>query len=263
MQIIQKILLITIATIVICGYFLKFSKKSNIDSNTQKTLIIGTAGGYAPFVSMNAQGEYEGFDIDFANALAKDLNYNLEIKDLGSMTSLFIALEQGKIDAIIWALSITAERLDKVAMIRYQGENTTSFPLIFWEKTPNNATSINELQGATICVEPTSCQEAVLNKYDFITKLPTSHVDDALLSIMYNKADGALIEPAIAKKFHDKYPQIKILDLPLSPEDQIQGIGIAVKKNNIELIKQLRKAINNLEEKNIISDLEIKWNIAS
>lgn len=263
MQTIQKIVLITIATIALGVYFLTPFKKSNTDTNAKKTFIVGTAGGYAPFVSINAQGVYEGFDIDFAQALAQNMNVELEIKDLGSMTSLFIALEQGKIDAIIWALSITPQRLDKVAMIRYQGENTASFPLMFWEKIPNNVTSINDMAHAAICVEPTSCQEAVLNKYSNITKLPTTHVDDALLNIMYNKADAALVEPAIAKKFQTKYPQIKILDLPLAPEDQIQGIGIAVKKDNLALIQQLKQTVANLEEQDIIRVLETKWDIAS
>ncbi|MBI2345029.1 transporter substrate-binding domain-containing protein [Candidatus Dependentiae bacterium] len=170
----------------------------------KKKLIIGTAGGYAPFVSMNDLGTYEGFDIDIAQAIAENMNIELEIKDIGSMSSLFIALEQGKIDAIIWALSITQERINKVTMVRYQGDNTKSYSIMCWKQTPYNATSINELKNTTICVEAGSCQEVALNKYPFIKKLSINHVDDGLLNIQYQKADGVLVEPTIAKKFKKK-----------------------------------------------------------
>ena len=53
----------------------------------------------------------------------------LIIKDLGSMTPLFIALENESIDAIIWGLSIIQERLKKVEMIRYQGDTVTTYAL--------------------------------------------------------------------------------------------------------------------------------------
>lgn len=260
MQTIKKIFLALIGVAII-GVYLKTNQKKS--SSRKETLIIGTASGYAPFVSLNQNGEYEGFDIDVAQALAQDMDMNLEIKDLGSMSSLFIALEQGKIDAIIWGLSITQERLNKVAMIRYQGEDTKTFPLIFWENIPNGAQTIDQLNDCTICTEIGSCQEGVINRYNFINILPVNHVDDALLNIQYKKADGAIVEPAIAKKFQAKYPQIKVLDLPLAPQDQIQGIGIAVKKNNTQLTEKIEASIKNLEQNQTISTLEKKWAIAS
>jgi polar amino acid transport system substrate-binding protein len=261
MQTIKKIFLALTIITVIGLYFIKQPKISQISD--KKTLIIGTAGGYAPFVSVNQYGEYEGFDIDIAKALAKDMEMNLEIKDLGSLSSLFIALEQGKIDAIIWALSITQDRLKKVAMIRYQGEDTKSFSLIFWETIPNNAKNIIDLKGTTICTEIGSCQEGIINKYHFINKLPINTIDEALLNIQYKKADGAIVEAAIAKKFQAKYPQIKILELPLADEDQIEGIGIAIKKENTALIEKINKSVKNLEERKVVTTLEAQWNIAS
>jgi arginine transport system substrate-binding protein len=258
MQTIKKIFL-ALTVITIIGVYLT-TKKTSSKSN-KKRFIIGTNGGYAPFVSVNPQGDYEGFDIDVAKALAQEMDYDLKIKDLGSMSSLFIALEQGKIDAIIWGLSITQERLKKIAMIRYQGEDTKIFSLIFWENIPNNATTINDLHDLTICTETGSCQETVLNKYNFIKKLPVNQIDDALLNIQYKKADGAIVEPAIAKKFQNKYPQIKILELPLEDQDQIQGIGIAVKKENKRLIEKIQTSVKNLEKRQVIADLKTKWKI--
>ena len=104
--------------LLLVGVVAYFAMKQNA-SRDESQLIVGIAAGYAPFVSINQAGEYEGFDIDIAHALAEQLGKKLVLKDLGSMTSLFMALDQNKIDLIAWGLSITSQRLEKVAMIHY------------------------------------------------------------------------------------------------------------------------------------------------
>ena len=183
------------------------------------------------------------------------------IKDLGSMAPLFIALEQGSINAIIWGIAITKERLDRVSFVRYQGDNTTSYPLIFWKKIPTGVTSLNDMQGMTICVEPASSQDNALNCYTGIIKKSVEKVDDALLNIQYGKADAALVEQSIAKKFKTKYPEIVSLDIPLTPELQEFGMGIAIKKNNNELKQRVETAIIELTKDGIIEALAKKWGI--
>lgn len=256
----KNLIIVLLILIIITGIYLFKSKNSNL-SNSAQTLIIGTASGYAPFVSVNADGDYEGFDIDVAQALARQLNLKLEIRDLGSMTPLFMALEQGSIDLIIWGISITQDRLKKVALIRYWGEDTKSFPMIFWKQIPENIKSINDMQNLTVCVEPASAQDSVLSKYNFIDRKFTEKIDDALLNIQYNKADAALVEPAIAAKFKTKYPEIKTLNIPLAPEDQIQGMGIVVKQNNLKLITQVQQAITELTNTGEIKKFAEQWGI--
>jgi polar amino acid transport system substrate-binding protein len=258
----NKLLLGIIIFMLVCfGYMLFKNSCIKEDDYTKDTFIVGTAAGYAPFVSINATGAYEGFDIDIAQAVANAMGMQLEIKDLGSMTSLFMALDQGSIDAIIWGLSITQDRLKKVAMIRYQGDTTIAYPLIFWQKIPESVKSIDDMKGMTICVEPTSSQDVVLSKYSFIKKVPTEKVDDALLMIQYGKANAALVEPAIAKKFQQKYPEIMMLDLSLTPEDQVDGIGIAIKKDNTSLIEQVQRAVDAMQASGLIQQYEARWGI--
>ncbi len=256
----KRIPLITCLLILI-AVSIYFAKKSKSPSRNNTALVIGTAAGYAPFVSINSQGQYEGFDIDVAHALAQKMNKELIIKDLGSMAPLFIALEQGSIDAIIWGLSVTQNRLEKVAMVRYSGEKTTSYPLIFWKTIPAKIKSIDDMQNMTIAVEPASAQDVVLRSYSFIITKPTEKVDDALLNIQYGKTDAAFVEPAIANKFKKKYPEIQLLDIPLTPENQVNGIGIAIKKDNDQLINQIQQAVDQLNRDGIIKQLEQKWNI--
>jgi arginine transport system substrate-binding protein len=259
MKLYKYVIVIVFLIFAITGYFVFKKSNSKVDTST---FTVGTAAGYAPWVSINEKGEYEGYDIDVIKAIAKQMNKKLILKDLGSMSSLFMALEQNKIDAIIWGMSITQDRLDKMIMIRYQGDTTKSFPLLFWKKIPEEITSINDMKGKKICVEPASSQDTVLSKYPFINKIQTEKVDDALLNIQYDKADAAFVEPAIAKKFKNKYPQIQIIDVLLAPEDQEYGFGICIKKENVDLSDQVKQAIDILLQENIIQEYESKWKIS-
>ena len=253
---------VSILTFVCIGGWYIFSKQSTSASEAF-CLRVGTAAGYAPFVSINEQGEYEGFDIDVINAVAQQMGRSLVLHDLGSMTALFTSLQQGTIDVIIWGLSITQERCEKVAMIHYQGQLTSSYQLIFWDTLPKGVRVIDDMSGMTVCVEPHSAQDAVMRSYPSIAPLYTEKVDDALLNIQYGKADAAFVEPAIAKKFKNKYSNIQILDVPLRPDDYVQGIGIVVRKEDKELIASLRQAVESVKATGTLTALECKWDVAS
>ncbi|MFT6765386.1 MAG: ABC-type amino acid transport substrate-binding protein [Alteromonas naphthalenivorans] len=248
----MKKIIMVVALLGLCiGCLLSIKKNQKNNS-----LTVGIAANYAPWISINSQNEYEGFDIDVIKAVAQEMNVPLVLNDLGSMSSLLIALDQGKVDAVIWGMSIVPERLKKMAMVRYQGEVVTSYPLLFWNSIPKNITSIKDLKNKIVCVEPASSQDTVLKKYSYINKLVTEKIDDALLNIQYGRADAAFVEPAIANKFVKKYPEIKTLDVLLDKEDQVQGVGICIKKNNIKLINQLEQAAQSLNQNGTIKVFE-------
>lgn len=257
----MKAIIFSIITLVITGLIIVPGCTNKTNNSNERTLTVGIASGYAPFVSLNERGNYEGFDIDVINDVAQKTNRSLKLVDLGSMSSLFMALNQGSIDAIIWGLSITQDRCAKVAMINYFGEATTSYPLLFWNNIPQNIRSAENMQEMTVCVEPGSAQENALKGYSFKNIMTCEKIDDALLNIQFGKADAALVEPAIAKKFMRRYSEIKTLELPLSPDLQEQGIGIALKKDNIFLIQELTQAVESLKQEGRITNFAGKWGI--
>ncbi len=251
--------MIVVLMMSITIYF--FVQKSVTKDDT--FFVIGTAAGYAPFVSVNSFGEYEGFDIDVAKAVANQLGKKLVIKDLGCMASLFMALDQGMIDVIIWGISITQDRLAKVAMIHYYGTPQIAHPLIFWKTIPANIKTLDDMACKIVCVEPASSHAAVVAKFPKIQTMPTEKIDDALFLIQYGKADAAFVEPAIAQKFKNKYSEIKMVDVPFPVEDQVQGGGIVIKKNNKQLIEKVFQAVEQLKLTGVIAELEQRWEIPS
>ncbi len=85
----------------------------SVQAKDWKKVRIGIEGAYPPFSSINAQGEPQGFDIDVALALCKEMGASckLIVQDWDGMIPALLAK---KYDAIIASMSITAERKKKV-----------------------------------------------------------------------------------------------------------------------------------------------------
>lgn len=238
-------------------YFFKTKESKNINE-----LIIGTASGYAPYVSINPQGKYEGFDIDVAEEIAKRMNKKLVLKDMGSMVPLMLSLKNGSVDLLIWALEINQTRLKEMEMVQYQGGNITSYPMIFWKEIPAGISSLEDLKKypeAQICVEPGSSQEKFLNRFDFINKKPMEKVVDMVMDLKYGKSMAAMIDPAVLKDVTSKSPELKVLQIPLDSDSMSYGNGICIKKGNTELAEQIRTIIAVMKADGTMKKLEQKW----
>lgn len=229
-----------------------------------ESFVVGTTSGYAPYVSLDDQGQYVGFDIDVAKALAGKLKRELVIKDLGSMPSLFLALKLGKIDAIIWAISITEERQKQVEMIYYQGEKVTSLPLLFWKKIPTGVSSLEDLAKdptATLCVEAGSFQESVAQKIPGLGLKQVDKVMDAILELKFGKVTATMIDPSLLPTYKKQFNELQVVATPLAPEMQSYGNGICIAKKQQTLIDEVRKAVEDLQKGGTITKLEKKWNL--
>lgn len=226
--------------------------------------VVGTTSGYAPYVSLDAQGKYEGFDIDLAELLAKKLNKKLVLKDLGSMPSLMLALKQGKIDTLIWAVSITEDRLKNIEMVYYQGDKMIEMPFLFWNKIPEGITSIADLgkdSKKAVCAEAGSFQEDVLKKFSGVNIKNVDKITDAIMEIKFGKSFSTTVDPSLLPRFQAQYPEIKVLNLPLPTSAQSLGNGIGISKSNQELAAQVRKAVDELIAEGKIAELEKKWKL--
>lgn len=239
---------------------------ASLFASTQETkpLVMGTASGYAPFVSLNEKGNYEGFDIDISNEIARKLGRRLVFKDCGSMPSLMLALKQKKVDAIIWGISITENRLKNMELVYYQGDLEDSVPLIFWKEIPENIKVLSDLgknQKKPISIEAGSYQEDIFKTCPNIGLKYFDGINDVILDLKYGKSLATAIDPPLISRFQEKYPELKVLTLSLPKEMQSQGNGIGINKENRNLAQKVKNAIEELREEGMILQLEKKWGL--
>lgn len=73
-------------------------------------LVLGTDPTFAPFEFRGADGQFQGFDIDIARAVAKDLGVKLEVRPVGFGALMPQSVTSGRVDVALSAITITAER---------------------------------------------------------------------------------------------------------------------------------------------------------
>ena len=255
---------------LIAALFILYKKYyTQVNANNrlaQESLVVGMMSGWAPFMVINQQGAYEGFDVDVAEAIAKKMGKKLVIKDFGSLAPLFVALEQGQIDLLMSGLGITESRLQKLSMVKYSGEDIASFYLVFWNKIPQGITSIQDLKKfpkAQVCVEPGSFLERFLDSLDFVQQKPISGTSEMIMDIKYGKSLAALLEPSVVSMAMKKCPELKKLAIPVPKKFQVFGTGIAIKKENKDLTRKIETILQGLKSDNSIQKCETKWEIGS
>ncbi len=229
-------------------------------ASTQDSIILGTMSGWPPFVSLNNKGEYEGFDIDVAQEIARRLKKKLIIKDMDT-AALITALDRGSVDFIMTGLDITTERLQKIAMIPYQGEPIVELPLVFWKEIPKGVRSLADIRtipNAVICVESGSSQESILRQYQGF-EIRSSEPLASIMELQYGKALAVLLERKLLNTLKKKFSQLVDIPIPLDEKNKMLGCGIGIKKSNSALTKLIESIIADLKQNGFLAQKEKRW----
>lgn len=242
--------------------FYAFSISTNLEEAPRSSsLVVGLQSGYPPFEYIDTNGKIVGFDLDMAQHIADKLGKKLVIKDM-DFEGTILSLKQGKIDLILSGMNITPSRLKEIDMVGYHGEAVTSLSLIFWEKIPSGVQSLEDLanvSNAYISVESGSVSEQFMHHFPNVKVKSFQGALNPLLDVKYGKSVANLVEPDVAHYLKSKYPEIKVLSVPLSQEDYILGFGIGIKKGNQDLVKQVQSIVAELKEKGELQKLEKQW----
>ena len=99
--------IISIATLLIVG----LSFAGCVEDENK--IIIGTSADFPPFEYINDNGTIVGFDVEMTTKILEAAGYTVEVKDI-SFDSLIPSLENGKIDVIAAAMTITEDREEQI-----------------------------------------------------------------------------------------------------------------------------------------------------
>ena len=80
-----------------------------VEEKKANVIIVGTSADFPPFEYTDATGKIIGFDIELITKILENLNYTVEVKDIG-FDSLIPSLQSGTIDVIAAAMTITDDR---------------------------------------------------------------------------------------------------------------------------------------------------------
>ncbi len=219
----------------------------------EKTLIVAGSTTWPPFEF--AEGDkYVGFDVDLANLLAKKIGYKVEYKSMG-FDALIPALQTKQIDAIFSGMSITEKRKEIVSFTDPYYEEKT---IIVVKDTTNDIHTLADIAGKPMGAQIGTTQVGTAEKAGASQVKQFDDVPNLLDDIQNGGVQGGLISDAVAKyyiKIGGK-SNLKIVDIGAADMSQI---GIAVNKDNKELLEKLNKALADAKASGEFKALEDKW----
>lgn len=122
-------------------------------------LKIGAYPANPPWEYKNEAGEFEGFEVDIVNEVAKRMGTTAEISGL-DFKALFVATASGRVDAVISSLTITAERLEAQAFSQPYVVGALGVAV----KDGSDITTQADLKGKTVGAIATSVGETWLKE---------------------------------------------------------------------------------------------------
>jgi ABC-type amino acid transport substrate-binding protein len=130
-------------------------KISDVPQLADGKLQVGAELAFAPMEFFDEFKHQAGADIELAQALAKVMGVELEIVNIG-FDDLLPALEAGKVDVVISAMTITSERQVKADFVPYLMAGTG---ILVKEGNPSKIRRFKDLCGKTVALQEGTAQE--------------------------------------------------------------------------------------------------------
>lgn len=248
----QTILVITLASFLI-GHFSHSSSAQEIP----KKLTMFTSPDYPPYgyyVTSGSDRKIVGFDIDIANYIAKELKFDLELKE-SDFNGLIPSLQAKRADFVMAGMTPTTERKKNVDFsgIYYEARDT-----IVALKS-NNLTETSALSSKKVGVQLGSIQEQnakkIAEKVKGIDVKSLNKVPDLVQELRSKRIDAAIIEDTVAKGFTQSNPDLQFTVIP--PEGE-SGSAIAFPKGS-PLVPAFDRVITQMKTSGELEKLVTKW----
>lgn len=221
------------------------------------TIRIGLMGTYAPYNFMNDKHQVDGFDADVAKEVAERLGVKVEFIT-GEFSGLIEGLRQGKYDALVSQVTITDDRKKTMDFSKPYINNNVN---VIVKNTNTTIKSVNDFKGKKIGVglgtnDEKYLRDVVLPEVGQFDIRTYNDVITSLTDLNAGRIDATInnvfaIKPLVEKNHFN----IKTVGEPLKTD----SAGIAIRKNNPELLKAINKALDDMKDDGTFNTIFHKW----
>ena len=184
-------------------------------------LTMATNAAFPPYEMTTDSGEFEGIDIETAQAIADKLGLELQIDDMDFDAAL-LSVQQGKADIVMAGVTVTDERK---AVMDFSDSYATGIQSIIVPEGSDIA-SPDDLAGKKIGTQRGTTGYIYCSD-DFGDDNVVAY-DDGLTAVQAlnnGQVDAVVIDNAPAQEFIAANPGLKILDTSYAEEDYAIGMA--------------------------------------
>lgn len=251
----KKLSVVCMALIMVVG----LASCGGSSSEEAKTYKVGLEPTFAPFDTTDEDGNLAGFDVDLMKAIAEDQGFEVTFESLG-FDGLIPALQSDNIDIVASGMWASDERKEEVdfsdtyydsgLVVAVKADNTTIDGV---DSLPSDAVVAAQIG--------TSGAEYV-QQLEKDGKIAEAKIYDKVTDAIMDVQNGTVIalindKPVTQEYISKKEGTIKIVGETLNEE----SYGIAVKKDNKELLDKINAGLKNLKENGKFDELLEQWNL--
>ncbi|CAI8736042.1 cystine ABC transporter substrate-binding protein [Pseudomonas sp. PDM26] len=216
---------------------------------------VGLEGTYPPFSFVDADGKLAGFEVEFSEALAKELGVKVKLQPT-KWEGILAALESKRLDAVINQVTITEERKKKYDFSEPYTVSGIQALVLTKKAAELNIKSAADLSGKKVGVGlGTNYEEWV--KANVPTADIRTYEDDPtkFQDLRVGRIDAILIDRLAALEYAKKAKDTTAAGDAFSRQEA----GIALRKGEPELLAAVNKAIDKLRADGTLKKLSEKY----
>lgn len=253
MKNVMRVLLVVMALVLMLGCFAGCADKNpeTNGGNETKKLVMGTNAAFPPYEFVDDNNKIVGIDAEIAEAVAKKMGYELEIKDM-EFDSLITAVSTHSIDFALAGMTVTDERKESVNFSDTYAKGVQ----VIIVKEGSDIKDVDGLKDKTIGVQ-TGTTGDIYCTGDF----GEDHVKQfnngalAIAALNNDQVDCVVIDNEPAKNFVAANEGLVILETAYAEEDY----AAAIAKDNEKLLKDFNDALAALKADGTVDGIIEKY----
>jgi polar amino acid transport system substrate-binding protein len=221
------------------------------DAGEADRIRVATDATYPPFESVDESGHPTGFDVDLVRAIGREEGLEVEVINQ-PFAGILPGLSQGKYDAVISCLTITAERAREVDFSRPYYD---AGQVIAVREADTAVKSLADLKGKTLAVQIGTTGFDAAGKVEGATVKAFKEIELAWLELLAGRADAVVNDEPPTRMYLKDHRGIRIVGPPFTEEKY----GIAVKKGNAALLAKIDSGLAKVIASGEFARLKEKW----
>jgi len=216
------------------------------------TLRVASCLSFTPFGFTDPQGQPDGYDVDIAKELAKDMGVKLEVVDTTSSNRI-PNLQTNKVDVVFCNFTRTLERAKEIAFTDPYVVATEGLLV----RSGTGVTSLDSMKGRTVAVVKGSTNADVLRERGIDVKVAEFDSSQAaVLAVKQGQAD-AMVEDSNYLQYQAKQnPGLEVVTSNLVP---LEYNAFGVKQGDQVWIDYLNQFLFDLSSSGKNVELYRKW----
>lgn len=227
----------------------------SLSASAAQTIRFATEASYPPFEFVDSDNKIQGFDVDLANALCREMNATCTFTNQ-AFDSLIPSLKFRRFDAVMAGMDITPEREKQVLFSKTYYDNSALFIA-----QKGKVASVDALKGKRVGVQNgTTHQKYLTEKLTGVNAIPYDSYQNAILDLKNGRIDAVFGDTAVVNEWLKQNSNLAAVGEKVTDKSYFgTGLGIAVRQGNAELQSKFNTALDKVKADGTYKTIYSKW----